>query len=103
MNKRAGAPYYEALGVTNGQQHAIGMIESLPSAIDAPARQHPPRRRSAWPVGRIWGREWGFSNQAAPVDWFQANPVGVDVDGSGGVLVVFFFSRAGPGVSACRV
>jgi len=51
MNKRAGAPYYEALGVTNGQQHAIGMLVSLPSAIDAPARQHPPRRRSSIPVG----------------------------------------------------
>jgi len=37
--------------VTNGQQHAIGMIESLPSAIDAPARQHPPQRRSSTPVG----------------------------------------------------
>ena len=46
------------------------------------------------------GRDWGFSCQADPVDWFQANPVGVDVDGSGGVVVVFFFSRAGPGVLA---
>ena len=41
------------------------------------------------------GRVWGFSSQADPIDWFLANPVGVDVDGSGGVVVVFFLSRAG--------
>jgi hypothetical protein len=88
--------------VTNGQQHAKGMLVSLPSAIDAPASQHPPQRRRAWPVGRT-GTGLGFGSQAEPVDWFQANPVGVDVDGSGGVFVVFFFSRAGRGISACRV
>jgi hypothetical protein len=89
--------------VTNGQQHAIGMIESLPSAIDAPAGQHPPQRRSSTPVGWTWTGVGFFSSQADPVDWFQANPVGVDVDGSGGVVVVFFFSRAGPGVWASGV
>jgi len=66
-------------------------------------RPHASTRRgdeAPFQLGWTWTGLGFFSFQADPVDWFQANPVGVDVDGLGGVVVVFFFSRDGPGVRA---
>jgi len=56
--------------VTNGQQHAKGMIESLPSAVDAPARQRPPQRRSSIPVGVDVDGSGVSVPPADPVDQF---------------------------------
>ena len=92
-----GHPYYEAMGVTSGQQHGPTHDSEPPDAVARPSRRRRSRRHrennlldGKYCTTMLYlGSGWGF--------------FGGGVAGGGCEVVAFVFSRAGPGVWACRV